>query len=232
MLRSKLFSTGIILLFVITVSSAAQIEGLWQVNRSNDLVEIRSTNQGIKAKLVDSQDWDRYDHVRRDIYEDRKGNRYYLKSSNRLTWESRDGRRVINLEKARNNDRRRDRYDRNDYNYDNNRRDRNRGHEDCTSRCGNSCTFEANFGRRNDDGLSGQWTNRWRNTIAYVEFDGYNIRMKTNRSRKWTTYRRTNSRRMTFEDKWGNRLKLRKNGKLEWKRADGRRDIDFVRDTY
>jgi hypothetical protein len=56
--------------------------------------------------------------------------------------------------------------------------------------------------------------------------------MKTNRGRKWTTYRRTNNRRMIFEDKWGNRLRLRNNGRLEWKRADGRRDIDFVRERF
>jgi len=68
--------------------------------------------------------------------------------------------------------------------------------------------------------------------IAYVEYDGYNIRMKTNRGRKWVTYRRTNNRKPIFKDRYGNRLKLRNNGKLEWRRADGRRDINFVKNYY
>ena len=210
MLKGKILATGIILLFTVTLISAAQIEGLWEVNRSNDLVEIRSTNQGIKARFVNSNDWDRYERVRKDIYEDRRGNRYYVKSSNRLTWESRDGRRVINLEKARGNNRRSGRYD--DFDYDNNRRGRIDTHHSCTSSCGSSCTFSSNNRRSYDNSLSGTWTNRWRNTVAYVEYDGYNIRMKTNRSRKWITYRRTNNRKMVFEDRYGNRLKLRNNG--------------------
>lgn len=232
MLKGNVLATGIILLLSITMGTAAQIEGFWKVDRSNDLVEIRSTNQGIMAKFVNSNDWDRYERLRRDVYEDRKGNRYYVKSNNRLTWESRSGRRVIHLEKARNDNRRSGRYDDFNYGEDHHRRGRSDAHHSCTSTCSSSCTFSANAGRSFDNGLSGTWMNRWRNTIAYVEYDGYSIRMKTNKSRKWSTYRRTNNRRLVFEDKWGNRLRLKNNGKLEWQRADGRRDIDFVKEHF
>ena len=68
--------------------------------------------------------------------------------------------------------------------------------------------------------------------IAYVEYDGYNLRMKTNKGRKWTTYRRTSARKLKFEDKFGNRIRIKSNGELEWKRSDGRREIEFRKRYY
>ncbi|WP_235296455.1 hypothetical protein [Portibacter marinus] len=237
MLNTRIFSTGIILLISITSSFAAYIDGIWQVNRSNDLVEIKATNYGLKAKFLNSNDWIHYDRVRDDIYEDRKGNRYYIKTNNRMTWESRDGRRVINLEKSNIQNRRGRSYDDYEYGYDyENRRRRSNGNRGngrrfnqhiCSSACGTTCGMGVGY---RDDGMSGTWTNRWRNVVAYVEFDGYSVRMRTNNSKKWTTYRRTNSRKLHFEDRWGNRLRFKNNGRLQWRRADGRRNIDLTRD--
>ncbi len=220
----KMFSAGIILLLTITISTAAQIEGLWQVHKSNDVVEIRSTRDGVKAKFVNSNDWAFYERLRNNTYEDRKGNRYYLESSNKLVWESRDGRRTVRLRKARRdyyeNGYRDDQYD--DYNYE--------GRQGRSDREYWNDGFETHNRRstgRLDDALSGTWVNRWRNTIAYVEYDGIVVRMKTNRNRRWTTYRRTNARRPIFEDRWGNRIRFKRNGELEWRRSDGRREIEF-----
>ena len=239
-------STGIILLLSVTLAAGAQIEGLWQVNKSNDLVEIRSTSNGLKAKFVTSQEWDFYDYLNRDTYEDRRGNRYYLKSSEKLIWESRDGRRKINLRKA---DRRyRDQHYSNRYDddYGNYRQGRNNNRYDydndygyvddyCSDSCSSSCTRhnKGKYRKGNrtfNNHLSGTWVNRWRNTIAHVEFDGNVVRMKTNKSRRWITYRRTHHKKLFFEDKWGNRLKFKNNGDLDWKRSDGRRDIQFHKD--
>ena len=243
----KMYSTGIILLLTITSVAAAQIEGLWQVSKSSDVIEIQATNNGLKAKFVDSNKWDHYEMLRNNTYEDRRGNRYYVESSNRLQWQSRDGKRVINLKRAQNyrgNDSRYNdsRYN-DDYNYDNsNRRGRSnqRGSyydEDyeqgyCTSSCSANCSMHANKNRNRGsrgDRLSGEWVNRWRNTVAHVEYDGIVVRMKTNKSRKWITYRRSHARKLTFEDRWGNTIRFKNNGELKWNRSDGRRDIEFRR---
>jgi hypothetical protein len=263
MLR-KISSTGIILLFTITIISASGIDGIWQVSKSNDYIEIRKTNDGIKAKFVDARDWDFYEHLRRNTYEDRKGNRYIFNSSDKLVWESRDGRRSFQLRKANNdygyvNNRRNRSYNSGYDSYENNRNNKgqqrgryddgydynrnyknNRGNYNdqyCNSGCAANCKIHKRGKFRGKDRhlvhqLSGTWHNRWRNTVAYVEYDGFALRMKTNRSRKWTTFRRTHHRKLVFEDKWGNRLKFKNNGELEWKRADGRRDIDFVKRYY
>lgn len=216
---SKIFSTGIILLSAITLSFATSIDGYWTVKSSNDMVEIQRTSYGLKAKFVDSYDWVTYDKIYSDVYEDQKGNRYYVRSRKKITWESRDGRRKIQLSKSN--------Y-RNDRNYDeyNYRRGRShaRGNEHiCSATCG--CTVVE---RRFDDGISGTYTNRRRNVIAYVEYNGYTVRMKTNRAPGWITYYRSHSRKLRFEDRWGNELKFRRNGDLEWERR-GRRDVDLRR---
>lgn len=214
----KMYSTGIILLLAINTSIAAQIEGFWQVNKSNDLVEIQRTREGLKAKLVTSNDWDYYELLRSKIYENRSGNRYYIESSDRLRWESRDGRRVIQLRKTRNNNR----YDR----YDDDRRGRNQQYDD-------SDFYDDQFSnprnRLENNGLSGTWSNRWTNTIMDLEYDGFLVRMRTNRSRRWVTYRRTNSRRVIFADRWGNSLLFKNNGEVRWRRADGLRNLRLRR---
>ena len=266
-----MYSTGIILLLTITASIASHIEGLWQVNRSNEMIEIRSTNNGIKAKYVDSGSWDFYETLRNDRYEDRKGNRYILQSSDQLLWESRDGRRVMNFQKAQSNSSRRGNYNngrnngygsrnnghnddyrnsnRNGQRYDdygNSNRNRQRyddygsynGQNDeyCGPNCADNCTDHKRGKRVKNDRylrsqLSGTYTNRWKRTNAYVEYDGYTLKMKTNRSRKWTTYSRTHHKKLVFEDRWGNKVKFKKNGQMEWKRADNGRHIDFHK-TY
>ena len=256
----KMYSTGIILLLTVTASIASHIEGLWQVNQSNDLIEIRTTNNGIKAKFVDSGSWDFYETLRNDRYEDRKGNRYILQSSDQLLWESRNGRSVMRLQKANANSSRGGNYG-NDRNKDYGSRNRNNGHNDgygnanrnkqryddygrnngqndeyCGPSCADNCTHHKRGKRVKSDRylrsqLSGTYTNRWKRTNAHVQYDGYTLKMKTNRSRKWTTYRRTHNRKLVFEDRWGNRIKFKNNGQMEWRRADNGRNIDFHK-TY
>lgn len=253
---ARFYSTGIILLLTIATAHAAGIEGIWQVDNSNDFIEIRSTNDGIKAKFVNQGNWDFYEHLRRNTYEDRRGNRYTYRSDEDLVWESRDNRKVIRLRKSyndrygRNNDRYRDddwrddRYDRNDrYDRDGRYIDRNhrgdwnngRGNVEvhvCGPNCGPNCNMVNT--RRGDrylsNQLSGTWTNRFRNRIAYVDYDGFVLRMKTNRSRGWTTYRRTHHRKLEFEDRFGNTIRFRNNGEMRWRRADRGRTIDFIKD--
>ncbi len=279
---AKMYSTGIILLIAITLSAASKIEGLWQVNNSKEIIEIRTTNQGIKAKFVESHDWDHYDYLRNNTYEDRQGNRYTLQSSKNLTWESRDGRKKLRLFKAYDNYnsnrnygsnnqgstryQRKDRYDddynyrqgRNDYGYDRydqhgndnysrNRYDhygndnygRNNRYDDgfCSDNCAANCSMHRN-GRFNGTDrylvreLSGTWSNKWKNTVAYVEFDGFAVQMKTNKNRNWTTFRRVHPKKLLFEDRYGNTIKFTNSGKMEWKRSDNRREIVFRRSYF
>lgn len=238
----KMYSTGIILLLTITIGSAAQIEGFWQVDRSNDIIEIRSTRDGIKAKFVDRGEWENYEYLRQNIYEDRRGNRYIFRSDEDLKWESRDNRRVVNLRKSYNsgdeNHYHDDGWD-NDYYDDRNNRqgrsgnyDNNRNIEACGPSCGHNCVHVRNRKVNRADRylvnqLSGTYSNGLGTRLAYVDYDGFVLRMKTNRARGWTNYRRTHHRKLEFEDRFGNSVRFKNNGELRWRRGDGGRTLTF-----
>ncbi len=76
------------------------VEGRWQNTRTNVLLEVEKTYNGIRVKRLDKSGWIRYESIRRDQFRDHEGNTYEILPDGRLEWQSSDGRRRLRFNRT------------------------------------------------------------------------------------------------------------------------------------
>lgn len=210
---------------------AGDLDGFWQVEKSHQTTEIQMTHYGLKAKLMDQNRWTYYDRVNARLFEDDRGNSYRVISDGHLVWKSRRGAREIRMfRKNRNYDSYGsggyvNPYDDGYYSspYGGNHHNNGYGQSDY----GNYCPSDYFDNRRNvDQFIFGRWRQKHGPRELFIQRSGRNIKVKEGRYGRWVVYRHMNRNKPYFKDRYGNTLKFRRNGTLDWDR-EHRRDLEF-----
>ncbi len=186
--------------FALTAQSEA-VTGEWYSTRNNLVITVYQSRNGIEVTRNDNNETYYYNYVDDRTYADRRGNQYYFVSDQVMEFRKHDGRQTISFYRSENADT----YDRkNGDNYNDNQYWKS---------------------RRAADVLEGRWYHRNFNNTFRIHKKRRNIHVKYRGSHR-TYYPISHT---TFEDKYGNRIKLKGRNQLIFFSRKHRRPLVFNR---